>query len=343
MNNSDPRSGTVEVLTRIWRDALSKTDVSPEKSFLELGGDPEAALRIFAEISREYGREYCPLLIYQAPTITQLAALLDQSEMPALASRLPLNTASTGTPIYISHGLEGTVMGLFQLVRRLNCPNPIYGMQARGIDGREAPFECIEDMARYHLAAIREIQPRGPYHLIGYSLGGLVMFEIAQRLINNHEKVGLLLLLDSYPDLRHLQPKQSFRLVYRRAKGRLLSYLPRRPQQERSFTSPGRLPGSASLSMFPRMSAAVKRTKAAQYRALRAYKPSYYDGEISFVQASLGSYFPDHPDAVWSPLVRNFKYETVHCEHISLLTSHAAELAAIISPYLQAALPAPRD
>jgi thioesterase domain-containing protein len=88
--------------------------------------------------------------------------------------------------------LGGSVMDFFQIVKHIQTPRAIHGMQAKGIDGVEEPLDRIEDMARYSLEAVRQVQHRGPYILIGFSLGGLVALEMAQQLIAQGERVGLL-------------------------------------------------------------------------------------------------------------------------------------------------------
>ncbi len=117
-------------------------------------------------------------------------------------------------------------MDFFQLVKYIQTQRPIYGMQAKGTDGVDEPFDRIEDLAQFYLDAIRKLQPHGPYFLIGYSLGGLVMLEMAQRLIKTGENVALLAMLESYPHPRFLSLKAA------RAPGRSSSY----PSRDHSRT-----------------------------------------------------------------------------------------------------------
>ncbi len=83
------------------------------------------------------------------------------------------------------------------LARRLGADQPFYGLQARGIDGREPPRARIEDMAADYVSAIRAVQPSGPYHIGGWSFGGIVAFEVAQQLRQTGEEVAHLALIDS--------------------------------------------------------------------------------------------------------------------------------------------------
>jgi acetoacetyl-CoA synthetase len=325
-------SGTVDALTPIWQRALGKEVINPDQNFFDLGGNPEIIEKLFSEIARELKRELNPLLIYQAPTMVEFAALLASAQPPNVAAVLPLNTVAEGPPIFISHGIGGTVMGLFQLVQQTRCPFAIYGMQPRGIDGRKKPFDRIEDMAQYHLDAIREIQPHGPYYLVGYSLGGLITLEIAQRLRKSGEKIGLLLMLDSYPDIWRLRLPQLVPLIWQRARRR---FLPAVSERQQKSSPKSQVTDLSDFRVPPLVSEALKAVRAAQYEALRSYSPLFYDGEIAFVQASVVSHFPRDAEAVWKPLTRRFECQSVPCDHVSMLSTHASALAAIVMEYVQ--------
>ncbi len=135
-------------------------------------------MELFNEIAKSCNRELPPVTIYHAPTIAALAALLEQQASPRLPSLVELKAGTSGKPVFIAHGLGGSAMEFFQVVKHVEAPNAIYGMQARGTDGMDEPLDQIEDMAQFHIDAIREIQPNGPYLLVGYSLGGLVVLEM---------------------------------------------------------------------------------------------------------------------------------------------------------------------
>ena len=143
-------------------------------------------------------------MIYQAPTVAALAALLENSAKSVLPPLALLKAGSEAPPVFITHGLGGSILEFFALVRHIQSSHPIYGIQAKGTDGLQDPLDRIEEMAEFYLDAIREVQPRGPYLLIGYSLGGLVTLEMAQRLSARGEKVALLAMLDAYPFRNYL-------------------------------------------------------------------------------------------------------------------------------------------
>src|SRR5204863_4923379 len=85
-----------------------------------------------------------------------------------------------------------------ELANRLGDDQPVYGLQPRGLDGIAEPHHTIEATAQEYLHEIRVLRPQGPYHLAGYSLGGLVVFEMARQLAAAGQQIGLLAMLDAH-------------------------------------------------------------------------------------------------------------------------------------------------
>jgi thioesterase domain-containing protein len=101
-----------------------------------------------------------------------------------------------GVPFFCVHGAAGNVLNFRDIARRLGESQTFYALQAKGIDGSE-PLQTVEDMAESYLAEVRVVQPKGPYLLGGYSSGGAVAYEMAQRLVASGEAVALVALLDA--------------------------------------------------------------------------------------------------------------------------------------------------
>jgi acetoacetyl-CoA synthetase len=334
----------VEMLTPIWLRVLQLSSVEAEDNFFDLGGDSSLALQLFNEIARASGRELPPVMIYCAPTITALAAVLEQPADPRFPALVLLKDGSAAPPLFITHGLGGSVIDFFQVVKHIQTSHPIQGMQAKGIDGTEEPFDRIEDMARFYLDAIRQVQPRGPYLLAGYSLGGLVTLEMAQQLTASGEKVALLAMLDSYPDIRYLSLAQRAqlvtRLMTRRAAtamklpvGEALSLIIR-PSRRRAVAPKVSYQPPVDVLLSP----AMQRARECAYLALTRYKPRFYSGKIKFVRAEIPTDFPADPGAVWAHLANKFEVETVPGDHLGIMSTHYEKLAAAISRYVEEAL-----
>jgi thioesterase domain-containing protein len=139
--------------------------------------------------------------LFQHPVVSDLAEHLSSStgESP-LATLLPLRTANGGAqPLFCVHPTSGMSWCYAGLLRPLDPARPVYGLQARQLtDGDYRPAD-LEELAEQYAQVIRAVQPHGPYHLLGWSFGGLLAHATATRLEADGEEVALLALLDSYP------------------------------------------------------------------------------------------------------------------------------------------------
>jgi acetoacetyl-CoA synthetase len=322
-------SRTIDVVTSVWRHVFHRPGIGVRDNFFELGGDPKAAAEVFCEIERRLGRSVPPVMIYHTPTVFSLTEALQDSSFPRIPPLTQLKQGDSQAPLYIAHGIGGTVLEFFDLVKHMDSGRAIYGMQAKGSDGRSEPLDRIEDMAEYHLDAIRQLQSRGPYILVGHSLGGLVALEIARRLLESGENPGLLVMIDSYPHLRRLSPGRQARLIARLAARRVfgmkeLAAISRQKQESKNVQQ---------TEVPAAIEAAMHRTRERAYVALERYRPRFYDGKIHFIRAEKVSMFPDDPTAVWGRFAREFQLDTVPGDHFGVLTTHAGTLADLLLRY----------
>jgi acetoacetyl-CoA synthetase len=345
-NKASTRSS--EELSVIWERVLQRSPIGEQDNFFALGGDAHKAELLFEEIARVFGQELAPVTILQAATIASLATVLNQSHQPKIPPLVQLKAGTKEPPVFIAHGIGGSVLDLVPLANHIHTNHAIYGMQAKGIGGVGEPLDSIELMAQYFLNAIEKIQPRGPYALIGYSLGGLVAFEMARRLSAAGERVALLAMLESYPAKRYLPFRELLRLLFsiasqhataliRMPLRQALSYLAS-PTARSAHRSRGTQDGTlhcppASISYANVM----QRMRDAGYLALRRYRPSFYRGKIRFVRAQLSFGFPDDPVRIWGRLADEFELDTVPGDHAGILSMEFEYLASVISRYLKEA------
>src|SRR5487761_493355 len=310
-------SATIDALTPIWQRVLERSSIRPEDKFFDLGGNPPLAYKLFDEIAKVCGRELPSVTIYRAPTIAALAALLDQPATPRFPPVVLLKAGAEQPPIFIAHGLGSSVMEFFDLLKHIRTSRPIYGLQAKGSDGAAPPFTRIEDMAQFHLDAIRSVQPHGPYTLIGYSLGGVVAFEIAQRLSASGEEVALLAMIDAYPHTEPLTFWKRIHLIAAQLRYRVSDLI-----------------RSAAYRPVPVPLSRVRaRARFSDFLAWTRYRPRFYDGKIIFARAE-SSHYPD-PVATWSHLASGFEIETVSGDHHGILRANSKSLALVLTRHLK--------
>jgi amino acid adenylation domain-containing protein len=190
-------------LISIWQEVLGVRPVEIDDDFFDLGGHSLLAVELFAAIEQATGARLPLATIFEAPTVKQLAQTLAHEGWEAPWSPLvPLTTTGVRTPFFCVTAGDGNTVGFGALARRLGPDQPFYALQPRGLDGRRPYDARVELMARRYLREIRAIQPAGPYLLGGRCLGGVVAFEMAQRLTRAGEEVALLVVLDSFGPLR---------------------------------------------------------------------------------------------------------------------------------------------
>jgi thioesterase domain-containing protein len=112
---------------------------------------------------------------------------------------LPLRATGGGCPLFCVFPIMGLSWCYLALVPHIAAEHPLYGVQARGLRRPEPLPTSMTEMARDAADQIRAAQPAGPYHLLGWSLGGNIAFAVAQELEQRGHEVGLLAILDASP------------------------------------------------------------------------------------------------------------------------------------------------
>jgi acyl-CoA synthetase (AMP-forming)/AMP-acid ligase II/thioesterase domain-containing protein/acyl carrier protein len=183
-------------LASIWQRLLGLESVGLNEDFFELGGESIIALQLVDEINRLFGLRVPISSLFQGTTIADLARLLADAPISDRHSHLaPIQPAGTEPPLFCVHPSGGEVLCLARLGRSLGGSWPFFGLQAGDWLTNDRPF-TIEDIARSYLAAVQTVDPRGPYYLSGYSVGGSIALEMAQQLIGQGYEVAFLGLLD---------------------------------------------------------------------------------------------------------------------------------------------------
>jgi amino acid adenylation domain-containing protein len=194
-----PRDQLEQEIATVWEQALGIHPIGIDDNFVELGGDSLLAVDVVSEMPGRFNRQVTPASLFQKPTIREMARLLrGEDDHPLPRCIVPIQMGCSAAPLFCIHIL-GKGLGYFRpLARYLGSQWTLYGTAASMSDDPEAPHpRDIRALATYYLRAVQALQPQGPYHLIGFSFGGLVAFEMAQQLRAHGHSVGLLGLLDT--------------------------------------------------------------------------------------------------------------------------------------------------
>ncbi|HEY9125669.1 MAG TPA: non-ribosomal peptide synthetase [Acidobacteriaceae bacterium] len=193
------RAAIQEKVQRIWARALERDHVDADSDFYFHGGDHFLAPVMMKHLSEELGMDLTVRDLEQARTIAKMTDLVyfEQTRIDR-STVVPLrNVHGVKPPLFMVHGVGGNVLGFYALARQLDEDQPVYGIQAQALLPQREVKLRLEEMAAQYVADMREIWPDGPYHLLGFSFGGLVAYEIARQLKAAGLEVGLLGMLDT--------------------------------------------------------------------------------------------------------------------------------------------------
>jgi amino acid adenylation domain-containing protein/FkbM family methyltransferase len=203
-----PRDATEQLLAQVWSRILKVERVGLHDNFFDLGGHSLLAVRVTVEIEKLTKMRLPLATLLQAPTIADLAEILRKEHWaPSWSSLVPLRASGSRPPLFLFHAHGGNVLEYHALANHLDPDQPVYALQARGLDGSIPQELTIEKMASAYLGEIRSLQPEGPYFLAGFCFGGLLALEAAQQLTTAGQHVASLILIQStHPEAFRFKP-----------------------------------------------------------------------------------------------------------------------------------------
>lgn len=186
------------MLMGIWSEVLGDEKIGLQDSFFDLGGHSMLALQVMTQLEKETGRRLPLATLFECPTIESLAHLL-RADKPSTAmnSLVPINPLGSKMPVYIVHGGGLNLLTFKGLIDYMDVEQPIYGFQARGLDGSEEPLDDMNAIAADYIEELLEHNPDGPYALAGYSFGGYIALETARQLLAQGKTVKMLGMFDT--------------------------------------------------------------------------------------------------------------------------------------------------
>ena len=309
-NEEKVRAEIAAQLSAIWARAIERPEVDVHSDFYFHGGNHFLAPVMIRSINEEMGLDLTVRDLELARTIAKLTdhIFFEQTRIDR-STVVPLrNVHGSRPPLFIVHGVGGNVLGFYALARHMDRDQPVYGIQAQALlPDREAVLG-LEQMAAQYVADILQACPTGPYHLLGFSFGGLVTYEIAQQLHAQGAEVGLLAMLDTrQPELMRGVPVKGhrlqqiayrFRLLYLRTHRRngRLRYLWRRlrerVQRVKYMYAASKGQGKVASS--------VRNVREINYVAGVSYSVAPYTGRVTLFRAE--------PDPLEVPLPQDLSW-----------------------------------
>ncbi|MDN3548275.1 non-ribosomal peptide synthetase [Mucilaginibacter aquaedulcis] len=194
-----PRTDIEKLVADIWSEFLGIEKISINDNFFKLGGHSLIAIQIMTKIEKATGKILPLAALFENSTIEKLALTLGMDGHSILwDSLVPIKPNGSKIPLYIVHGAGLHVLLFNALAINIDNEQPIYGLQAKGLNGIDTPLDKIEDIAAHYIANIMEQNPHGPYALAGYSFGGIIAFEMARQLRAVNKEVTMLAMFDTY-------------------------------------------------------------------------------------------------------------------------------------------------
>ncbi len=195
-----PRNERERAIRDVWIELLRMDNVGIHDNFFDSGGHSLLAVNLVAKL-HDIGVTLSLQQVFEHPTIAEMAEAAAQSpgnrKKPDGEIIVPIQPKGDAAPLFAFPPAGGTVFPYYHLAHLLGTSRPFYGIQEPALQYGIKPLASIEEYAEYYLAHIRRIQPTGPYHLLGWSLGGSIAYEMARQIEAAGDTVSFLGLIDT--------------------------------------------------------------------------------------------------------------------------------------------------
>ncbi|WP_186051891.1 non-ribosomal peptide synthetase [Burkholderia gladioli] len=337
-----PQGDTEQTIAALWAELLGVERVGRHDNFFALGGHSLLATRMLARLRESFGHDVSIRTLFEAPTVSQLAPRVHTAvQSDALAMLLPIQTLGSKPPLFCIHPAGGFSWPYAGLAHHLP-DRPLYGLQARALAEADEQVESIEEMALDYVRQIRGVQPSGPYHLLGWSLGCHIAHAIATQLQLAGESVALLAMLDGYPmaEIGAISSPTEAEVMGVLMQAFSDSQQPTTAEPLTIATLKAHL--ARSNPMFQTISEPTFASIVRQFQIAPAlagmFVPEIFHGDVLFLRAALSQTdaYPQREVSAWQPYVQG-RIEThdVECLHETMMSAQAL---ARIGPIVAAAL-----
>lgn len=192
-----PSNATEEALLDIWSQVLGKINISIHDDYFDLGGHSLLAVSLISKVNSYFNRNYPITMLFDTPTISLMAKQLMKTKDSFPSPVVAFNKDAPKIPLFVVPGASGNAQSMYSLIQHLDKEQPIYVYESYGLDGITPCLTSIEVIAKEYVKELKNIQPAGPYNLLGHSFGSLVCFEMAYQLEQQGSEVGSVTFFDT--------------------------------------------------------------------------------------------------------------------------------------------------
>lgn len=205
----EAQTPTEKILEEMFRTALSLTAVGAEDDFFDLGVHSLMAVQLVSRIRDRFRYQLSIRTLFECSTIAKLAKAIDQQIASGYQPLVPLQVGDDKPALFCCHPANGDAVCYMRLTRALGTDQTVYGFEASGLSAGEPMAKSLEEMAQIYIREMISVQPKGPYHLLGWSFGGTLAFEIARQIHAAGGEIGFLGMMDAVaPNKGPLPEKQ---------------------------------------------------------------------------------------------------------------------------------------
>nr|VFJ65653.1 MAG: amino acid adenylation domain-containing protein [Candidatus Kentron sp. FW] len=321
-----PRDSVEDAICAVFAEVLGVARVSVHDNFFALGGHSLSAVKALSSIDERLGVKLPLRALFECPTLAEVAMTVREGKEWQPAILFPLKTNGSRPPLFCVHPVGGGAFCYRELADCLPEDRTVHGIQAIGFEGKEAPLTDIETMAARYVEGITALCPDGPYHLYGWSFGGVVAFEMAQQLRTMGREVGLLVLADTvHPSwfqgkeapgeeriIAHLLAEAGAGEVVMSNETGEMSPADRIAHLRQQLASGSNLAGLGDIDRFIRI-------YQTNFQALSEYRTSIWEGEMVFLSARerLGT-DEKSVDSDWRNLTRKLARHVIPGNHFTM-------------------------